>query len=518
LLAALAAAVGAVAGIPWRARLLGMLGLVVLYVPLAGAGPSIQRAGVMGGATLVAALAGRPASRWWALGLAAATTLLLDPRAVGDPGWQLSFAAVLGLLLVAPRWREALRERGIARPLAEALAVTAAATAATAPIAAVTFGELSLVSLPANVLAAPAVAPVMWLGMLAVAVGQVAPALAAPPVLLAGLPLGFLVLVGDAAAAVPHAVLRAGPAELAAGAVALLLAVVAVRRRRRVGWRRAAPLAGAAAAVVLVTLIVVRARAPQPLPPPERLRITFLDVGQGDATLVQDRRASVLVDTGPPDADVVGQLRRAGARRLDLLVVTHAEADHEGGAAAVLAAVPVGLVLDGRDGNPSALGDQFAAVARSRGVRLVAAHAGQDLRVGSLRLRVVSPQAEPPERHAGGRTNDRAVVLDVRAAGRRVLLPADVESDVLSALPLAPVDVLKVSHHGSVDEGLPGLLERLRPRVAGIEVGRHNTYGHPAAPTLDALGSVPVVVRTDRDGAVRVDLHGDRWVVQKVGR
>ena len=106
LLAMLALAAGMVAGIGLRARLAVALALVVVYVPLAGGGPSIQRAGVMGGAGLVAALAGRPASRWYALGLAAAATLALNPRVSGEPGWQLSFAAVVGLLALVPRWRE----------------------------------------------------------------------------------------------------------------------------------------------------------------------------------------------------------------------------------------------------------------------------------------------------------------------------------------------------------------------------------------------------------------------------
>ena len=156
-----------VAGLPLRARLAVALALVALYVPLAGGGPSIQRAGVMGGAGLVAALAGRPASRWYALGLAAVVTLALNPRASGEVGWQLSFAAVVGLLALAPRWREgAAARRACPGRSRDAGAVTAAATVATAPLMALHFQQVSLASLPANLAAAPAVAPVMWLGML----------------------------------------------------------------------------------------------------------------------------------------------------------------------------------------------------------------------------------------------------------------------------------------------------------------------------------------------------------------
>src|SRR6266498_2707941 len=111
-------------GLGRRARLAGVLGLIAVYVPLTGAGPSILRAGVMGAAGLVAALAGRPASRWYALGLAAAGTLALNPFAAGEPGWQLSFAAVVGLLALAAPVREALERRRIPRAVAEAAAMT----------------------------------------------------------------------------------------------------------------------------------------------------------------------------------------------------------------------------------------------------------------------------------------------------------------------------------------------------------------------------------------------------------
>jgi competence protein ComEC len=205
LLLALALPLLAWAGLGLRGRLLGALGLIALYVPLAGAGPSIQRAGAMGAATTVAALAGRPASRWYALLLAAAATLALNPRASGDPGWQLSFAAVVAIALLAPSVREALRRRRVPAPLADATAMSLAATLGTAPLLAYHFGELSLVGLPANLLAAPAIAPITWLGMLAGALGQLAPTLALPLNALNAYLLAYVGWVAHVAAGVPHA-------------------------------------------------------------------------------------------------------------------------------------------------------------------------------------------------------------------------------------------------------------------------------------------------------------------------
>src|SRR3954452_16719901 len=182
LLALLGAWLLGLVGVGLRARLLSLLALIALYVPVAGASPSIQRAGIMGAAGVVAALAGRPRWRWYALLLAAALTLLLNPRSVGDPSWQLSFAAVTGILVFAAPIRDLIlgsRREGPGPPsparraLAEGAGVMIAATLATAPLFAHDFGAVSLASLPANLLALPAIAPMMWLGMLAAIIGQV---------------------------------------------------------------------------------------------------------------------------------------------------------------------------------------------------------------------------------------------------------------------------------------------------------------------------------------------------------
>lgn len=205
LLLALALPLLAYAGLGLRGRLVGALTLIALYVPLAGAGPSIQRAGVMGAATTVAALAGRPASRWYALLLAAAVTLAVNPRASGDPGWQLSFAAVVAIALLAPAARRALIARRLPEPVADATAMSFAATLGTAPLLALHFHQLSIVGIPANLLAAPAIAPITWLGMLAAALGQITPALAVPLNTVNAYLLAYVGAVAHVAASLPHA-------------------------------------------------------------------------------------------------------------------------------------------------------------------------------------------------------------------------------------------------------------------------------------------------------------------------
>jgi competence protein ComEC len=559
LLCTLVLAICAVLDVPLRARLVAAAGLVAVYVPLAGGGPSIQRAGVMGIAGLVAALAGRPASRWYALGLAAALTLMLNPLAAGDPAWQLSFAAVAGLLALAPPLRQVLIRRRAPEPVADVAAITLAATLATGPLMALHFEQVSLASLPANLLAAPVVAPVMWLGMLGIAVAQIAPPLAAPLNVVCAPLLGYVQWVADGAAGAPLAAVpvRLGGATGLALAYAVPVAVAFALVRLRRAWPRLVasrsatpsgaaatgawlpPVAGRDAAwsigdaaggldrlrgagarvrvavavlVATVAATVIALQLVRERPPPRargELVVSFLDVGQGDAVLLQRDATSVLVDTGPPGGPILRRLSEAGVDRLDLLVLTHAEADHEGMALPVIAAHRPRMVLDGGAGWPTAVQHGLPAALSRTGGRALAAHAGQVLRIGAIRLRILWPPAPAAGWRPDGNPNDRAVVAHVQDGAFDLLLPADAETNVTAGLDLPRVEALKVAHHGSVDEGLPELLERTAPQVAAIEVGR-NGYGHPAPSTLGALRVVPRLVRTDRDGTVRLRVADGR--------
>jgi competence protein ComEC len=548
LLGALALPVLAAAGLGPRGRAISLLLLIAVYVPLAGAGPSLQRAGVMGAAGIAAMTLSRPGSRWYALLLAAAATLALNPRATGDPGWQLSFAAVAGILTLGRPLQRCLRRllaattaSGARRPsaarvadgLAEGAAISVAATLATAPLLAHHFGSVPLAGLPANLLALPAVAPAMWLGMVKAGLGQLAPVLPPAGVVadalgpLARLPVAYLTVLAERFADVPggQIALPLGSPARVIGAYALLVAAAAVLARAgralrpraeelAANWRRrprAQRLAIAMAAVAAMSLPIAGLLAGPGAP--GELTVRFLDVGQGDSTLIQHPDGTaVLFDGGPPEAGTVRLLRRSGVRRLSVVVATHASRDHHGGLPDVLDRYPVELLLDGGDGaGHSGFRTVLAEAARLH-VRRVPAVAPMTIRAGGLRIAVLSPPARPPGPLPED-PNPRAVVAVVSAGDFDLLLSADAESEALLPLDLPDVDAMKVPHHGSSDPGLPEVLERLRPELAAIEVGP-NTYGHPTPSTLAALERAGArTYRTDRDGTVTVSVDGGEAVV-----
>src|SRR5215207_1503489 len=419
-----------------RGRGVALLCLVALYVPLAGAGPSLQRAGVMGAAGIAAMTLSRPSSRWYALLLAGAVTLALSPRACGDPGWQLSFIAVAGILvagrplaarlrviaqeLAGPPSRAGALARAALDGLCEGIAITVAATLATAPLLAYHFGSVPLAGLPANLLALPAVAPAMWLGMVKAALGLVGPLLPAADRLaellgpLTRVPIEYLDGLAERCATLPGgrlelplgsppavvaayaamaalaygprlarraaaarigaeleahaaragaatqwgAAVRAGTADARVGAGRSAPAVGWRARHLRPGalelaaaWRRGprAFRAGAAAFVAVVLVLAAGAVLAAPAPP-DVLTVRFLDVGQGDATLIQDGAGTnVLFDAGPPEARVYRHLRAAGVTRLDLIVSTHQSRDHQGGFHELIDRLPTRLMIENGD-------------------------------------------------------------------------------------------------------------------------------------------------------------------------
>ena len=499
-----------VAGVPRRIGHLAAVAGVVAYTGAVGWQPSVVRAGVAGTLVSLAWLASRPSDRWYFLLVGAAVLLAVNPYALLEPGFQLSFVAVAAIFVLVPRIERRLEGYPLRPKVAQGVALSIGCGLVTAPVLWLHFGAIPVYTVLANALAAPVVPLLLGFALVCAVLDPLLPSAAFALAWVNGWLAAYLAWCAEFVADLPHARLTSRGSlavALLVGAGAILAARLRAPRGPRVvalalmvvalvaGWRVWIAGEGAAAA------------------PPAGLRVTFLDVGQGDGTLLQVPEGAILVDEGPPEADVAEQVKRLGIHHLAALVLTHPERDHVGGAEAVLERLGVDLVLD--PGIPNESPEEAAALyaARKRGLRVVIARGGQTYRLGELELHVLWPDGPGPE---GGNPNDHAIVLLATYGSTDLLLTADAESNVTVPLGLPDVEMLKVAHHGSADPALPELLRRTTPSIAVISVGDENTYGHPTPETLAALAAAPglTVFRTDEDGRVVIESDGRRLTVR----
>lgn len=494
-------------------RLQAAVALLALaaFVLLVGPSASVLRAAAMGAVSLLALASGRSRAAVPALGAAVTTLLLVQPELAWEAGFVLSVAATAAIVLVGTRWSLALRARGCWTPLADALAVTAAAGLATAPIVAGLFGTVSLVSLPANLLAAPAVAPVTVLGLPAVLLGGVLPPVADALIWIAGWPTRWLVLVAAWGAGLPDGV-SSWPAGLT-GALLLggLLLVFGFAL-----WCFPRLRAPAAAALCGLVVLGWPVRQVLPLWPPDRTVFVTCDVGQGDALVLPvGPGAAVLVDAGPDPGAIDRCLDRLEIDALPLVLLTHLDADHVSGLAGALSGRTVGEVATGALAPSDDRAGAVHALVRASGATSTVLGTGDRRAVGGLVLDVLAP--DPRRARAGADPNDLSLVVRASTAGLRILLTGDLGADVEARLLRSGTDlradVLKVPHHGSADVD-EAFLAATGARVALISVGATNSYGHPAPSLVAALaGSGMRVHRTDREGDLAIAGSEGEWGV-----
>ncbi len=434
-----------------------------LYAWGAGAPVSAQRAAIAVGVLALGRLAGRPVSGSAALGLAAVAVVVADPAAAATASFQLSFGAVLGMIGITPwllRWAPPDLPWLLGAVL-RGMGASAGATLGALPAAAWWFQEVAPISAVSNLVAGPLVA--LWVAPCALV------AAAGGPVGAAALAVGDLGVSVLLAALAPLELTPWSPAVGPVGAVLLAVGVVWPRR------------GGLAAALVCLALQEVH---------PAGLRLTFLDVGQGDATLVElPGGQRWLVDGGPPSERVARWLRRRGVTYLDVVASTHGHPDHTGGLASVLAGIEVGAlwIADGEGQQ------ELVEIADREGVPVVV---GPAMAWGAL------PRAAP--------INDRSLVLAVAEGRRAALLAGDIErvAERRLASTLPAVDVVKVPHHGSRTSSSPAFVAATRPALAVVSAGRGNPFGHPHPTVVAAWQEAgTAVLRTDLHGTVEVLLE-----------
>ncbi|HEY8786260.1 MAG TPA: ComEC/Rec2 family competence protein [Candidatus Limnocylindria bacterium] len=504
---------------------------VLAYSVLVGLAPSVARAAVMAVVASLGLAFGRRPATDNALALAVATMVGIDASAIGDVGFLLSATATGGLLYLGdPISRRLAFLPGAIR---QGLATTLAATLPTIPIIAAVFGRVSLVSPLANLVAVPLFPPLMLAGAATAALGTVSLDLAQLPGLLAYALAFALRIVVETSAAVPLASLAVpdGPlAGLGYGAlvaVALFLGPAAMSRlasaiRGRIRWPRghrtglvsrfelARPALWAGAALVLV--LVAGSASVVLWPTPSGMRVRALDVGQGDAYLVEFDGNTLLVDGGPDPARLLAELGASlppWHRRIDVIALTHAHADHADGLIGVLERYDVGLAIEPVGLNPGTVATAWAdRIARAH-VQRRAVSAGMRVRVGDATLAILAPDGDP-------RVDVPSLVLRLERGSFSMLFMGDAteqaQADLLLSPDLLSARVYVPPHHGAASAYALRLVDAVRPTAAVISVGAQNRYGHPTPETLAALGRIPTY-RTDRDGTVELDQGGNAQLV-----
>lgn len=569
-IAIVATTLGALAGGLGRRRRSVLTGLAIAaYVLFVGPSPSVMRAGAMAGLALLARELGRPSRAAAAMGWAVVGLLLVDPAWIDDAGFRLSVLATAGLMA----WGTPLAAR-LAGPspgrlrawLAESMGVSLAAQAATLPVILLEFGRLSLVAPLVNLGVVPLVAPAMAAGAIALVAGGLASfGLPGAIATIGGLPawvlLGAIVTMVRTGASVPLASVTLDPPWDGVAAVVSALAILLVARHRS----RAGSLAAGLARLLAAALgRHARTSGPAPVPSAHRrgsrtrpargpriaaaalaaaticlalaishrpdgaTRVTMLDVGQGDAILVESSRGGrMLVDGGPDPGRLMIALDEhlpAWDHRIDILVLTHPHEDHVGGLAELLSRYRVGRIYEPGMIGPGPGYAAWAAILGHGGRPHGMLSTGDRLSLDDIRFRVLWPDpGRVPEHPADGGTaiNNVSIVLLGEVGGQRFLLAGDIEEEVdpeLLTRGLPHVDLLKVAHHGSKTSSTQAFLDAVHPRVAVVSVGLGNPYGHPAPATIDRLRTVAQqTYRTDRDGTVEVRLDGASLHVQTSG-
>lgn len=503
--------VGQLCGIRKHGRwVLGAMAIVA-FVLLARTEPSVLRAAAMGVVTLAAVgYGGRSGVRCLCWGLIA--LLLMDPWLGRSVGFTMSVCATAGIVLVAP---PLARRMATWMPywLAMIIAVPFAAQLACTPIIAAFSGEISLVAVLANVLAAPAVVPATVGGLGAGLIWLISPALAYPIAVVANVCATWVVTVARHASA-----MTGGVVEWTQPWWILVPACIAVIAAMWWCAGHASVLIGVSAACLLLMW-----KPPAPGWPPDDWLMVACDVGQGDATvLAAGDGSAIVVDAGPEPGPVDRCLKRLDIERVPVMIFTHDHADHTGGWQGVRRGRTVGHVLIGPSGSPlsGGRGDSQHGKDKHAGdhADIVSVAAGDTFHAGSLSGTVLWP---PPDWTVGGddgtSINNASVVVRIDAPEASVLLPGDIETEAQRQLESGQLesghlvsgtelhsDVLKMPHHGSARQSRR-FFEATSARLVTVSAGQDNDYGHPTREALELANESQMrIVRTDQHADIAV--------------
>jgi competence protein ComEC len=527
------------------------LGIIWLYAILTGLHPPVVRGAIMASLFLSAELLGRQRTAITSLAFAAAVMVGIDPPILFDAAFQLSFLAIAGLIFITPPLRElgsravkaTLGEKGVAVSLAnivsDGFSVTLAAVIAVWPLIAHYFGVVSLVGPLATFLAMLALPFIIVIGAAAGLVGLFFIPLAQGIGWIAWLFNSYMLFIVGGFAALPLSSVEVSSVSPTFIAVyyCVLIAVVGLVRGRgwgerakswlrsgasrssgliyRLPWRWVIPPLVIAAVLVSAAAITM---------PDDELHVSFLDIGQGDAILIQRGSQQVLIDGGPSPQTLVlelGERMPFWDRTIELVVLTHPHADHLSGLVEVLERYQVEQVLYPNLEYGSSLYDEWEALIEEKGIASTLAQAGQEIDLGEgVTMTMLHPPATLLE-GTGSDINNNSAVLRLDSGQVSFLLTGDIEWEAEFKLIASGVEltctVLKVGHGGSYTSTSLDFLEAASPQLAVISVGEDNPYGHPYGEVVERLEEslgAENVFRTDADGTIEFITDGEGlWLV-----
>jgi len=477
---------------------------LIAFIALVRPSPSVLRAAAMAAVLLVAQGTKRGRDSLPALGFAMGCVVAIDPWQARDAGFGLSVLATAGLLLFAPFLVEKLSTR-IPKKLAQALAPPIAAIVFCSPIIVALSGYLAPMSVVANLLAAPFVAPITILGFIAALFSPFAPLISSVLIWVCRFPAAAIAAIAHWASGFSVLNLSTGRAGFIIVAVFTILLWVLKK------WFKQ---------IIALTLVIIISITWLQRWPGGDWQIANCDIGQGDSMVINlGNHRGLVIDVGPDAVAEDRCLKALGIREIPLLILSHFHADHVAGLPGAINKRTVGQLWVSVNTQP--IIESTMVKSALRGVEIVTAVRGMSAGLGDLTIKVLWPTLSatsfiemPGE---GSQINNSSIATLITSPTFTIFTGGDLEPPVQQILikDLTPVDIYKVCHHGSRYQDL-GFMTALHPRLSIISVGAGNTYGHPAVQTVDALARLgSEVVRTDIDGAIAVNVRNSRLLVRK---
>ena len=482
-----------------RSRLILTSAVLIGFIFLVRPSPSVLRASVMSAVILIAKSRGVKADSVPSLGLAISSLILMDPFQAIDPGFALSVAATAGILVLAPKIQSYISDRFGHEKFAEVMAIPLSATIMCTPVILAISGLFSLVSIPANILAEPVVAPITIVGFIAAIISPLVPGLSHLLLVIIKPLAQIIVWISNFASGLPVLLL---PKSYLGAAIAVgVIALIKLRKWLALG------ISGCAVLIIIL------------LPgqwPGKYWQVANCNVGQGDGLVINlGDSSAIVIDVGPDSKLIDGCLKDLGITKIPLLVLSHFHADHVHGLDGALAGRRVSNIWVTNYGEPKSERDTVLLLIGNIPSHVASVGERFDFQSakGAVSISVLWPGKTIEEFAAipgdGSRINNSSIALLITVGSLRIFSAGDLEPPAQEAMmagsKIGAVDIYKVSHHGSSYQ-YPPLMSELQPRVALISVGLGNSYGHPAATTVAALAALgTIVMRTDQDGAISVD-------------